>query len=106
MDNEQKTLFFVDSEGSYIGGFCGVEPPEGSREVPFAPEHAAQKWDFKNESWGKIPDEAINEVAIMKRSQAYRDEADPLFFKWQRGEGTKQEWLDKVDEIKKRIIKE
>jgi hypothetical protein len=29
-------------------------------------------------------------------------EADPLFFKWQRGEATKQEWLDKVEEIESR----
>lgn len=36
------------------------------------------------------------------RSQAYRDESDPLYFKSQRGEATHQEWLDKVDEIKAR----
>ena len=32
--------------------------------------------------------------------RAYRDESDPIFFKWQRGEATEQEWLDKVAEIK------
>lgn len=36
------------------------------------------------------------------RSEAYRNESDPLFFKWQRNEATKQEWLDKVAEIKTR----
>lgn len=36
------------------------------------------------------------------RLQAYRDESDPLFFKWQRGEIEKQVWLDKVAEIKSR----
>ena len=34
--------------------------------------------------------------------QAYQQEADPLFFKWQRGEATQQQWLDKVTEIKSR----
>jgi len=34
------------------------------------------------------------------RQQAYEKEADPLFFKWQRGEATEQEWSDKVAEIK------
>jgi hypothetical protein len=32
----------------------------------------------------------------------YTSESDPLFFKWQRGEATQQEWLDKVAEIKAR----
>jgi hypothetical protein len=36
------------------------------------------------------------------RAAAYRDEADPLFFKAQRGEVTQAEWLAKVDEIKAR----
>jgi len=27
-------------------------------------------------------------------------EADPLFFKWQRGEATQEEWLAKVAEIR------
>jgi hypothetical protein len=29
-------------------------------------------------------------------------EADPLFFKWQRGEATEQEWLNKIEEIRAR----
>lgn len=36
------------------------------------------------------------------RRIAYAKEADPLFFKWQRGEATQQQWLDKVAEIKSR----
>jgi len=39
------------------------------------------------------------------RRNAYRNEADPLFLKWQRGEATEQEWLDKIDEIKERFPK-
>jgi hypothetical protein len=37
------------------------------------------------------------------RAAAYRNEADPLFFKYQRSEATEQEWLDKVAEIKERF---
>lgn len=37
-----------------------------------------------------------------KRSTAYRVEADPLFFKAQRGEATMDEWLALVAEIKMR----
>jgi hypothetical protein len=37
-----------------------------------------------------------------ERLNAYQQESDPLFFKWQAGEVTKQEWLDKRSEIKDR----
>lgn len=48
------------------------------------------------------PIEEINAIHDSNRKQAYREESDPLFFKWQRGEATQQEWLDKVNEIKQR----
>jgi hypothetical protein len=38
-----------------------------------------------------------------KRASAYRSEADPLFFKAQRGEATTDEWTAKVAEIKARF---
>lgn len=44
--------------------------------------------------------EDILEDAREARAAAYRREADPLFFKWQRGEGSEQDWLDKVAEIR------
>ena len=47
----------------------------------------------------RLQEKAIEEA----RLQAYRDESDPLFFKWQRGEATKEKWLAKVAEIKERI---
>ena len=40
--------------------------------------------------------------AESQRAEAYRTESDPIFFKWQRGGATEQEWLDKVAEIKAR----
>lgn len=36
------------------------------------------------------------------RLAAYQAESDPMFFKWQRGEGTEQAWLDKIEQIKTR----
>jgi hypothetical protein len=44
----------------------------------------------------------IEQENELNRLSAYREESDPLFFKWQRGEATEQEWLDKVAEIKQR----
>ena len=37
------------------------------------------------------------------RTEAYNTEADPLFFKTQRGEATLEEWQAKVAEIKARF---
>jgi len=42
---------------------------------------------------------------IRLRREAYQNEADPLFFKWQRGEIEKKEYTDKVEEIRQRIPK-
>jgi len=36
------------------------------------------------------------------RHAAYTAEADPLFFKWQAGEGTEADWLAKRQEIRDR----
>jgi hypothetical protein len=44
----------------------------------------------------------INSIHESYKKEAYREESDPLFFKWQRGEATEQEWIDKVNEIKQR----
>ncbi len=40
-------------------------------------------------------------IAALRKS-AYQDEADPLYFKAQRGEATMDEWLAKIAEIKTR----
>ena len=40
--------------------------------------------------------------AQAQRQAAYTVEADPLFFKWQAGEGTKEDWEAKREEIRAR----
>ncbi len=45
-------------------------------------------------------------IATENRRSAYIVEADPLFFKAQRGEATMEEWQVKVAEIKNRFPKE
>jgi hypothetical protein len=44
--------------------------------------------------------------AEANRKAAYIAEADPLFFKAQRGEATLEEWQAKIAEIKARFPKE
>lgn len=67
-----------------------------------------------NEIWEKQPNgtmKLISEEVVWVddteeikqwRATAYRQEADPLYFKVQRGEKEQQEWLDKVEEIRAR----
>jgi hypothetical protein len=45
-------------------------------------------------------------IATENRRKAYIAEADPLFFKAQRGEATMDEWQAKVAEIKTRFPKD
>jgi len=44
-----------------------------------------------------------NAIAKANREQAYKEESDPLYFKWKRGEITEQEYLSKVEEIRRRF---
>jgi hypothetical protein len=76
---------------------------------PTTPENEAWEWV---QTWvvSDLPQEEIDlryadrvERVRQQRAEAYRQESDPLFFKAQRGEATRQEWLDKIAEIKNRF---
>jgi hypothetical protein len=45
----------------------------------------------------------LNADAQAARRGAFQNEVDPLFFAWQRGEGTEQAWLDKCAEVRDRF---
>ena len=49
-----------------------------------------------------VAQEQAYESARQSRASAYTTEADPLFFKYQRGEATKEEWEAKIEEIRQR----
>ena len=55
--------------------------------------------------WDEVQKEAQIDRVRKKRAIAYRNESDPIFLKYQRGEATKQQWLDKIEEIKERFPK-
>ena len=67
----------------------------------------AQVWQVTDATADQVAERTAqyNETQKQNRSEAYRDEADPLFFKWQREEAgaTKEEWLAKIEEIKNRF---
>lgn len=40
------------------------------------------------------------DLVRQNREAAYRMRCDPIFFKWQRGSATEQDWLDAVSAVK------
>jgi hypothetical protein len=54
-------------------------------------------------AWAAGAKDRHNQQAQRQRAAAYAIEADPLFFKSQRGEATAQQWQDKVADIKARF---
>lgn len=54
-------------------------------------------------AWPRAEAEQKNAEAERQRAAAYAQEADPLFFYWQAGEGTEAAWLEKRAEIRARF---
>jgi hypothetical protein len=56
--------------------------------------------------WHEVPDPEPEPPTIEEqqanRQAAFQREADPLFFKWQAGEGTEEAWQAKRAEIRER----
>jgi hypothetical protein len=83
------------------GGCVETAPPKLSKGQ-------RAKWD--GSKWNiidKTPEPELKPEPTKQEQQdarqsAFQREADPLFFKVQRGEATEQEWLDKVAEIRAR----
>jgi hypothetical protein len=50
--------------------------------------------------WPTVEYELAYEQVERSRQQAYQETADPLFFEYQRGDATEQEWLDAVQAVK------
>jgi hypothetical protein len=92
----------------YWQAIAGITPelielyPEGTIQVPLIP---GSNYEWKDNQWVEKPVEPIvytdEEIKIM-RASAYIREADPIFFKYQRGEATENDWTSKVQEIRDR----
>jgi hypothetical protein len=51
-------------------------------------------------AWPQVQYQRNYAAVEQARREAYERDADPLFFRWQRGTGTEQEWLDAVQGVK------
>lgn len=52
--------------------------------------------------WEAVEFEIEVERIESLRKAAYREESDPIFFDYQRGEATEEEWLNAIQDIKSR----
>ena len=50
--------------------------------------------------WPEVEYETAYARVEQVRAQAYRETSDPIFFEYQRGDATEQEWLDAVEAVK------
>ncbi len=50
--------------------------------------------------WPTVQYEIAYEIVEKSRAKAYRESSDPIFFKYQRGDATEQEWLTAVQTVK------
>jgi len=65
-----------------------------------SPKPTQQELD---DAWPAVQYQQQRAAIEAQRRNAYTQEADPLFFSYQRGEATEQEWLDAVQDIKDRF---
>lgn len=50
--------------------------------------------------WPHVQYDCAYKAVEVARAQAYRETSDPIFFEYQRGDKTEQEWLDAVQAVK------
>lgn len=65
-------------------------------ERPMTPEEKAERAKWKKEEPARLKAQAEEQ-----RRQGYQTISDPVFFQWQRGEKTEQDWKDAIAEVEK-----
>jgi hypothetical protein len=79
-----------------------TDEAEYAAQVTWMDDRPQPSWSDLETARPQFEIDQANAQAQRNRRVAYASESDPLFFQWQRGEGTEQEWLDKVTEIRDR----
>ena len=68
------------------------------------PDEVSIGWSRDASGWiAPVPVVIEAEISYdILRQEAFRSEADPIFFQSQRGEATESDWLSKIEEIRQR----
>lgn len=93
--------YYIKPNGTYIE--LNDSTPVNPSLVEIDIQRPDDTYDWNGTEWVKSTRE--NEYNKKLRANAYREESDPIFFQWQRGSKTEQDWLDKIAEINARYPK-
>lgn len=78
----------------------GTPPIDDPRVYGMTDEEAIE-WNEKK-ALGLVGKPTKEDIEYERRMM-YWEKSDPLFFSWQRGESTEQEWLDAVQAVKDQL---
>lgn len=91
--------YFVNAQNK-VFAFESVQEMELFAKEPLSQITAEQAAELTKPTHEQL----VAEVEGSRRA-AFEQEADPLFFKWQAGEATQEEWVAKRAEIRERFPK-
>ena len=83
----------AEYEAAYPLGSVNIQDGDTTRPM------TSEEWQaWIDSTWNG--DQPTTEQVEAERRAAYEAQSDPLFFEWQRGDGTEQAWLDAVAAVK------
>jgi len=97
-----KVLRFLVPDCEFVAIGQPTSEAQYKKNVTWLDSRTQPTWAEIQAATNDVAKAEANREAEQSRADAYRAESDPLFFGWQRGENTEQEWLDKVAEIRAR----
>lgn len=74
---------------------------ENIEETPIINQPLTKEEKAERAKWAKEQPEKEKTEAIEARRQGYVLISDPVFFQWQRGEKTEEEWHAAIEEVNK-----
>lgn len=107
----------LEADGCYFGPYFNSSHTSNNCELidVTPPEFLLGNcYAYTGEAWVVVDEDSVARYRQMvqekkhaeiseARRAAYAKEADPIFFKYQRGEATKDAWLEKISEIRRKF---
>lgn len=92
--------YYKDPSNNAVHAYAADGSQDSFIPSNLVPISEQQALEIANQTKEPLTSEQIKQI----RQQMFEKEADPLFFKAQRGEATMEEWLSKVEEIRNRQV--
>lgn len=92
--------YYKDPSNNAVHAYAADGSQDSFIHSDLIPISEQQALEIANQTKEPLTSEQIKQI----RQQMFEKEADPLFFKAQRGEVTMDQWLAKITEIRSRVI--